>query len=322
MAAVQTPPVCWVVTDGRAGIEAQALGLAEAIARRAPLEIVVKRVRVRSPFRTLPREVWRDPFTNLESDSDPVGAPWPALWIGCGRLSVPFSMAVKRRSPQTFVVQIQNPRAPLSAFDLVIPPEHDAIRGENVFAILGSPNRIDAATLRRPVVAGFAPVAVLVGGENKAFRFGNDDAAALAEKLVALQMPLDVTVSRRTPRSAADILRSGLGDFAARFFDPARSDDENPYPAMLASARAILVTEDSVNMAAEAASTGKPVYVLRLRRKPFARTRKFDAFHEGLRARNASRPFEGVIESWRYDPLDETARAAEAALSLWNARWR
>ncbi len=322
MNAESAPPECWIVTDGRAGIEAQALGLAEAIARRAPLEIIVKRLRVRSPFRSLPRGVWRDPFAHLGGDSDPVAPPWPALWIGCGRLSVPFSMAVKARAPETFVVQLQNPRAPLGAFDLVIPPEHDGVRGENVFPIFGSPNRIDTAALRVPTVPGLAPVAVLVGGENKVFRFDDHDAAALAEKLLALEMPLDVTLSRRTPRGAADILRAKLGDHAARFFDPACSDAANPYPAMLASARAVLVTEDSVNMAAEAASTGKPVYILPLRRKPFARARKFDAFHEGLRARNAARWFEGVIESWPYEPLDETGRAADAVLRLWKSRQR
>ena len=39
---------------------------------------------------------------------------------------------------------------------------------------------------------------------------------------------------------------------------------DNPYLALLADADAIFVTPDSVNMASEAAATGRPVYVLRL----------------------------------------------------------
>src|SRR3546814_5644221 len=39
---------------------------------------------------------------------------------------------------------------------------------------------------------------------------------------------------------------------------------ENPYFAYLGLADAILVTADSVNMVCEAASTGKPVYVIDL----------------------------------------------------------
>lgn len=319
MTAQTRSPVCWAVTDGRAGIEAQALGLAEAVARRSPMDIVVKRIRIRSPFQALPRVLLGDPFARLDIESDALDAPWPDLWIGCGRLTVPFAMAVKRRAPSTFVVQLQNPRSPLDMFDLVIPPEHDGITGDNVFPILGSPNRIDADRLRAGIAPGLAPIAVLIGGPNKVFRFEDADAASLSEKIAGLQMPLDVSLSRRTPPSAAAIMRRRLGDYAARFYDPALGGP-NPYPAMLAAARAILVTEDSVNMAAEAASTGRPVYILPLRRKPFARAGKFDAFHAGLRGRGAARRFEGSIEAWTYAPLDETRRAADELLRRWKGR--
>ncbi len=319
MTATDQAPVCWAVSDGRAGIEAQALGLAEAIGRRAPLTIICKRIAVRDLFRTLPRRLWREPFKLLGKTSDPLAPPWPDLWIGCGRLSVPYSMAVKRASSATFVVQLQDPRAPLGAFDLVIPPEHDGLSGANVFPILGSPNRLDIEKLRVAIVPGLAPLAVLVGGPNKVFRFDEADAAALAEKLVSLSMPLDVTLSRRTPRRAGEALRAGLGAYAARFFDPTQEDGPNPYPAMLGAARAIFVTEDSVNMAAEAASTGKPVFILPMRRAPFARARKFDAFHAGLRARCAARMFEGAFAAWAYEPLDETGRAADEVLRRWRS---
>jgi mitochondrial fission protein ELM1 len=310
--------VLWTVTDGRAGIEAQALGLAEAIARRTPAGIIRKRINVRAPFSALPRAAWGDPFTALDREGDTISPPWPDLWIGCGRLSVPFSMAVKERAPDTFVVQIQNPRAPLGAFDLVVAPSHDAVTGANVFPILGSPNRIDATALLRPIAPGLAPVAVLIGGPNKAFRFDDRDGAAIAARLVALEMPLDVTLSRRTPRAAAQALREKLGAFAARFYDPSHDGaGANPYPAMLGAARAIIVTEDSVNMAAEAAATGRPLYVMALARKPFASARKFDAFHAELRERGAARVFSGAIETWDYAPLDETSRAAEEILRRW-----
>lgn len=308
----------WAVTDGRAGIEAQALGLAEAVARRRPSDIVCKRIKMRAPFRALPRQLWRDPFAALDSAADALGPPWPDLWVGCGRLSVPFSMAVKRRSAGTFVVQVQNPRAPLGGFDLVVPPSHDRIEGANVFPILGSPNRLDAPALRSQVASGAAPVAVLIGGPNRAFRLDVADAERIAAALAGLEMPLDITLSRRTPSAAAAILRRKTAGYAARFFDPSKdSAGANPYPAMLGTARAVLVTEDSVNMAAEAASTGKPVYILPLARRPFASPRKFDAFHEDLRARGASRLFHGEIAAWTYEPLDETARAADEIIRRW-----
>ena len=48
---------------------------------------------------------------------------------------------------RTFVVQTQDPRTSLSAFDLVAPPLHDRLEGPNVFPILGAPNRVTQESL-------------------------------------------------------------------------------------------------------------------------------------------------------------------------------
>jgi mitochondrial fission protein ELM1 len=68
----------------------------------------------------------------------------------------------------------------------------------------------------------------------------------------------------------------------------------------------VLVTDDSVNMASEAASTGKPVHVF-----PLARVSpKIHRFHATLEAQGAMRRFEGVIGDWNYPPLAEADRVA------------
>lgn len=319
----ERPPTCWVVTDGRAGIEAQALGLAEAIADRTPLLIVRKRTRIGAPWRLLPRAFLGDAFSKLAAEGDSLEAPFPDLWIGCGRASVPLTIAAKRKSPSTFTVQIQDPRAPLSLFDLVIPPAHDALIGDNVFAIVGAPNRMARKALgaRARTEGGGKRIAVLIGGPNRAFRLTRAGAAAIGEQLLELSKTgaeICVTTSRRTPRAAGEALREAL-EGAARTFWRAGVDDpaSNPFPAMLSEADFILVTEDSVNMAVEAAATGKPVHVLRLARRPFASAKKFDAFHESLRQRGVSRNFEGRLECWDYEGLNETARAAEETIRRW-----
>ena len=48
------PLSIWVVSDGRAGIENQALGLAEAVQRLTPAEIATRHIRWRAPFDRLP----------------------------------------------------------------------------------------------------------------------------------------------------------------------------------------------------------------------------------------------------------------------------
>ena len=64
----------------------------------------------------------------------------------------------------------------------------------------------------------------------------------------------------------------------------------NPYFAFLKFADHILVTEDSANMAAEAASTGAPVHILPM--IPLKPADKFSRLHADLRERGAARPFE------------------------------
>lgn len=309
---------CWVVTDGRAGIEAQALGLAEAIAARRPATIVKKRICVTAPWRKLPRFLWGDPFTKLAAPGDPMEPPCPDLWIGCGRLSVPFSIAAKKKFPSTFVVQLQNPHAPAGLFDLVIAPEHDGLAGENVLSIAGS--TMSGRSFSRSVdeSGGKGSVAVLIGGPNRAFRMTRADAEKIGvdlQKLAASGARLQVTTSRRTPVDAAAMLEEKLQGAAEIFWRADGGDrDANPFPEMLRGASAIIVTEDSVNMAVEAAATGAPVYILRLARRPFASAAKFDAFHQSLAARGVSRYFDGALDRWTYAPLNETDRAAKEVL--------
>jgi uncharacterized protein len=69
-----------------------------------------------------------------------------------------------------------------------------------------------------------------------------------------------------------------------------------------------VATEDSVNMVTEAAGTGKPVYVQRLK----AGSARLGRFHELMRERGATRPFAGKIESWSYAPINDTELVASA----------
>jgi hypothetical protein len=304
------PPACWVVTDGGAGNETQALGLAEAIGRLAAIDLAAKRIRP-TPFAgdALKR----------------IGAPpFPALWIGCGRAAAALTIAAKRRNPATYTVQIQNPRAPLGRFDLVVAPAHDGLVGDNVITMIGAPNRI-AAPAKKPRLPE-KTLAVLVGGPNRAFRLGRADGRDLAAALRALAdggARLLITTSRRTPPEAADALERGVKD-RARLFWRADCDSpaDNPYPRMLAEADAVLVTEDSVNMASEAASAGLPVLVAPLRRRRCASARKFDAFHDSLRARGVARAFSGHIELWTPEPLKETDRVAAEIVRRWRSQNR
>ena len=314
----------WVVSDGRAGIENQALGLAEAVARLTPADISVRRIRWRRAFDRLPSAL-KAPWM-LDPSSDPVapapGEAWPDLWIAAGRATLPLSVRVKARSGgRTFVVQVQDPRWRTDAYDLIVAPAHDRLKGPNVLSITGSPHRVTPARLAEGAAA-FADrlealprprLAALIGGRSMAFDLTEAHAAGLADQIAdavtAAGGSLMLTFSRRTPEAAKQAVTARLADLPGMIWD---GTGANPYFAFLHFADHVLVTEDSANMAAEAASTGKPVHILPM--VPLKPAGKFARLHADLRARGAARPFEGTLDGWRYEPLDETMRAARAVL--------
>lgn len=307
---IETANTAWVLTEGTPGMENQALGLAERLA----LPIEIKRVRLAAFWRWFAPRLPVSPLGRATADSTPLGPPWPRLVIGCGRQSIPFVLAIKRATGgRTIAVQTQNPRVDPSRFDLVIPPEHDGLTGPNVFPILGSPNRIAPARLSQ-ARAIFAPafealrsprLTVLIGGQSSAYQFAAAEIDSLTTALRTLShdFGLIVLTSRRTGAENAARIAACLNGSGAYVWG---GGGENPYLGALAWADAFLVTSDSVNMACEAAATGKPVHIFPLP----GGSKKFRMFHDSLAQRGITRPFSGKIAQWSYAPLDETGRAA------------
>lgn len=316
----------WVVSDGRAGIENQALGLAEALHRRAPVQLVTKRIRLRTPWAWIPPALIPLPRQALSVGSDAIEPPWPDIWIGCGRASIPFSLGVKEWSEgATLVVQLQDPRTNPREFDLVVPPIHDGLEGPNVFPIVGACHRVTPQRLDQEVIDFVPPLedlagprfAVLIGGKSKRQDIGVERARSIADALVRVQREtggtLMVTLSRRTPEPARMQFRTWLAPHCAVFYE---GEGPNPYFAMLGAADHIFVTADSVNMATEAAATAKPIHVLAVD----GVGGKLDRFHQSLARRGCARPFNGRLENWTYPPLLETDRVAATVLTAWAAR--
>ena len=280
----------------------QAEGLAEAL--RFPFESFA--VQVREPWSWLAahRQLPGLLRYGLREELSP---PWPDILITCGRRSAAISVAVRRAAGgETFTVHVQDPRAPPRYFDLVVPPGHDGLAGPNVVATRAALHRVTPEKLAAAAAAwesrlGGLHVAVLLGGPTRSHRFTRQTVAELADGLAKLDGPVAVTPSRRTGPEIVAALKTRLPD--AWFWD---GSGENPYLGMLALARHIVVTEDSVSMTSEAIATGKPVYAARMA----GGNRRLARFHESLREDGIVRPFEGRLDDWRYEPVNETPRIA------------
>ena len=81
------------------------------------------------------------------------------------------------------------------------------------------------------------------------------------------------------------------------------NDQPNPYPGILAMADAVIVTSDSINMASEAASTGKPVLIAYWRPE----TGRIAKFHQTMRDNNHTEPLTRSWPTKPFAPLNESA---------------
>ena len=305
----------WTLSDGHAGNVRQARALAAALGRAEARDW---QLRAYAPWRWLsPRGTSGATLAFGRAFRDALATP-PQLAIGCGRQAALATRVLRGRGAR--VVQILDPRLDPRHWDVVVAPEHDGLRGDNVLTLIGSLHPVDDAWLAS-ARADFSILsqlpqprtALLLGGPSRNAPI-DDDAldvqfARLHAALRDERGSLLLTTSRRTPPAWQALARRHFADVPGiRWFaSPGHSGaDDNPYPGLLAWADRIVCTPDSVNMLSEACATRAPVFVLggdtvrgRLQR-----------FHASLRERDRVRPLDDALDAWSVEPLRETARVA------------
>ena len=303
-----TFPSSWILTEPYAGLQAQALGLAEA-AGLAPL---VRTLKPRWPWSLISAPRWPWPLHAVEHEA--LAGPRPGLVLSCGGMA--GAVAAALRGPERRVVHVQHPRMALDRFDLVVVNRHDQVTGPNVIVTRtalhrATPARLaEAAEVWRPVFAHLPRplVAVLVGGTNGRFRLDAPVAESLAGTLAGMlerdRVGLMLTPSRRTDPAATAAFRRRLEPLGAFVWD---GTGDNPYFGMLGLADMIVVTIDSVSMVSEAAATSAPVMLAALP----GRSRRIGVFTDQMIAEGRVKPFLGRYEHWPVAPLDDTAAAAQ-----------
>lgn len=298
----------WVVSEDNAGTLNQALGVAEMLTG----DPVVKRVRRGNTFRRL-----FFPFRQDRAEHE------PDIIVSCGRISEPFVREMKRTfGNRPFALHLQYPAPKHDCFDLVFVPSQDW-RPEfesdaRLHSMLGVPGRVGFARLQEMRARSRAKwakddqrtLAVLIGGPNKAYGVDETTAGRLSASIASLlkeNWRILATVSRRSPA----VVVEKLMPLAGPGFTLWDFKGDNPYLEFLAAADALLVTQDSISMASDAAATRKPVYIFPLGVKDPAIEAKFRRFHADFEQRGITRPFKGDVDAFEYAPLDETTRIAE-----------
>ena len=314
---------CLVISDGRRGIENQAMGLAEAAARLRSMRIATHHISHSKTFAALPATMQFAMRQTLKGYE--LSGVTADIAIGCGRQAIAPLRALKRKYEGTiFTVYVQDPGTDIAEFDLVVAPEHDKLSGPNVETMIGSPNRVteegilvDTLNFSQTLLEFPMPrAAMLIGGDSKTRRLTKAIHAKhieTARDLLEKGFSLLITPSRRTPAFALKAYQRLESDYDNVWF---HEGGDNPYFAFLGGAEYIFVTEESTNMLTEACATGKPVFRLPME----GNAGKFDHLYKALEARCGVSHYDGDLDKPDYPPLRETERIAEQFWAHYDAR--
>jgi mitochondrial fission protein ELM1 len=303
------PPRTWVLLDHKPGHTTQSLGLVQALGWPYELKSI--------PYQWihLASDRLLGPFT-----FDPGGArramlaePWPDLVVSTGWRTAPITRWIGEQSAgRTRTVQLGRKGGSLAQhYDAVVTCAHTRypVHTRRV-ETLAPLNRVTADELARAAkrwadVFGDAPrphVVLLVGGSSREHRIDAEVALALGGEVAARVGEAGGTVfavtSRRTGTQVESALETGLGE-TGRICRWATIGSDNPYLGYLALADALVVTSDSESMLAEAASTGKPLYIYRVPERsapPVRRLAKLvtdTAYSQPRKSKGTIRPQQG-----------------------------
>lgn len=304
-----TPTVA--LHDGRAGNARQALALARALDADAGEYLL----QPRAPWRWLAPHALPGATTAFGNAFDAlIARPPPRVAIGCGRQAALATRLLRGRGSQS--VQILDPRIDTRHWDLVVAPEHDGLRRDNVITMLGSLHPVDdlwLAQARRDaahLAALPSPHTVLlVGGPTRHAALDAAGFDALLQQLLHRSREehgsFSVAASRRTPDAWRTLLTKVPADIPGIRWRDER-DGPNPYAGLLAHAQRIVCTPDSVNMLSEAAATLAPVFVW----STGIASGRLRMFLDALLSSGRVRELDDALAPFAAEPLRETARVA------------
>ena len=298
-----------LLTESMHGMISQAEGLAKAL----DIEFTHHKVEPNKFWRFFPPKL--TPIS--QNVFKKINAKEFDIIISCGRKSVIPSIYLKQKSNKKIVnIHIQDPKVNLNNFSYVVAPEHDELKGKNVFLTKGSIHYLTKDEinnhmnyLKDRLKNGKEYFLLILGGPTKHYDYSDENILNifnLFNDLVEKNNLQGIVVpSMRTPKNIIELSKNKLGE-KSLVID---SVDKKAYLSALSLAKYISVTCDSTSMISEAALTGKPIYVADIpAKKNDQRIKKFRELFDQL---NITKKLDIKLETWHYESLDETSRVAK-----------
>ena len=299
-----------LLTEGMHGMISQVEGMAKAL----NAEYEHKIIRLRFPWNLIPpkfspisRIVLKDKtYITENNDFD--------LVISCGRKSVIPSILIKKIKSKIFSIHVQDPKVRFKNFDAIVAPEHDGLKGNNIYNSKGAIHYITEPeiTKAKPYlldkIKSQKIVSLILGGPNKYYKFDKEELKKIFKIIksdfISKGYKIIIIPSMRTPKESIDLAINEMAEFGY----VVNKVDKQAYLSAYALANYIIVTCDSTSMISEAATSSKPIFVAHMKSK--RNNYRFQRFFDLFKQMGIIRDLGEKIETWSYNKHNEAQRIA------------
>jgi len=299
-----------LLTEGMHGMISQVEGMAKAL----NAEYSHKIVRLSFPWNLIPPKftpisqiVLKDKIYITENET-------PDVIISCGRKSVIPSIFLKKKNSQIFTIHIQDPKVNFKNFDAIVAPEHDNLKGDNIYTSKGAIHYITELEISKASqyladkIKSEKIVSLILGGPNKYYSFNSDQIINIFNQIKSIFVSdgykVIIIPSMRTPKEIIDLAIREMGSCG----HVVNKVDKQAYLSAYALANHVIVTCDSTSMISEAATSGKPVFVAHMKAKK--NNYRFKRFFELFKQMGITRNLGEKVENWTYNKHNEAQRIA------------
>jgi len=299
-----------LLTEGMHGMISQVEGMAKALGA----EYSHKIVRLSFPWILIPPKFTPISEIVLKDRNYITEEETPDLIISCGRKSVIPSILLKRKNPKIFTIHIQDPKVSLKNFDAIVAPEHDDLKGDNIYSSKGAIHYITEIEINKArqylvdKIKSEKIVSLILGGPNKYYSFNSDQIINIFNQIKSIFISEGYKViiipSMRTPKETIDLAIKEMG--SCGYVE--NKVDKQAYLSAYALANYVIVTCDSTSMISEAATSGKPIFVAQMKAKK--NNYRFKRFFKLFKQMGITKDLGEKVETWTYNKHNEAQRIA------------
>jgi len=299
-----------LLTEGMHGMISQVEGMAKAL----NTEYSHKTVRLSFPWNLIPPRFTPISQIVLKDKIHITDNETPDLIISCGRKSVIPSIFLKRQNSKIFTIHIQDPKVSFKNFNAIVVPEHDNLKGKNIYSSKGAIHYITELEISKAKkylvdkIKSDKIVSVILGGPNKYYSFKPNQIINIFNEIKSIFVSNGYKViiipSMRTPKEIIDLALREMGSCGY----VVNKVDKQAYLSAYALGSYIVVTCDSTSMISEAATSGKPIFVAHMKAKK--NNYRFKRFFELFKKMGITRDLGEKVETWTYNKHNEAQRIA------------